>query len=101
MTDEGTIGYTRTSFSMIAFFDEEDNELMELQGILDDYTMRVPNIGERVILASYEHDHTNDDKAVFRNFYKVVDVITHYSENRAYKNVSVQYSVILRKEVEK
>ena len=98
MIEEETIRNTRTSFSMIAFFDEEDNELMELQGVFDVYTMRVPNIGERVILASYEHDHTNDDKAVFRNFYKVVDVITHYSENRVFGNISVQYSVILKKE---
>ena len=51
-----------------------------------------------VILASYEHDRFNDEKAIFRTFYKVVDVYTHYSENKAYKNLSVQYSVILRKE---
>ena len=95
-----TISCTGTAFSMIAFFDENDNELMELTDTYSakDYAMRVPCIGERVILSSYEHDHTNDKKAIFRTFYKVVDVITHYSENKAYKNVSVQYSVILRKE---
>ena len=95
-----TISYTNTSFSMIAFFDENDNELMELNrtSSVGDYTMRVPCIGERIILSSYEHDHINDEKAIFRTFYKVIDVITHYSENKAYKNISVQYSVILRKE---
>lgn len=95
-----SISYTNTSFSMIAFFDEDDNELMELQGTYNSTScgMRVPNIGERVILASYEGDHVNDEKALFRNFYKVVDVITHYSENKKWKNISVQYSVILRKE---
>ena len=71
---------------------------MELQGILDNYTMRVPNVGERIILTSYEGDYVNDKKSLFRNFYKVVNVITHYSENRKWKNISVQYSVILRKE---
>ena len=98
MTEE--ISYTDTSFSMIAFFDENDNELMELSGTYsaNDYAMRVPCIGERIILSSYEHDHINDKKAIFRTFYKVIDVITHYSENKAYKNISVQYSVILRKE---
>jgi hypothetical protein len=65
----------------------------------NDYAMRVPCIGERVILSSYAHDSTNDKKAIFRTFYKVIDVISHYSENKGYKNVSVQYSVILRKEV--
>lgn len=96
-----TIGYTSTSFSMIAFFDENDNELMELAYSAEDYAMRVPCIGERVILSSYGHDSINDKKAIFRTFYKVIDVITHYSENKAYKNVSVQYSVILKKELEK
>lgn len=95
-----TISYTNTSFSKIVFFDENDNELMELSGTYsaNDYAMRVPCIGEHIILSSYEHDHTNDKKAIFRTFYKVIDVITHYSENKAYKNISVQYSVILRKE---
>ena len=94
------ISYTATSFSKIAFFDENDNELMELSGTCsaNDYAMRVPCIGERIILSSYEHDRFNDEKAIFRTFYKVVDVYTHYSENKAYKNISVQYSVILRKE---
>ena len=94
------ISYTNTSFSMIAFFDENDNELMELSGTYsaNDYAMRVPSIGEHIILSSYEHDSVNDEKAIFRTFYKVIDVITHYSENKAYKNISVQYSVILRKE---
>ena len=98
MTEE--ISYTETSFSMIAFFDENDNELMELHGTYsaNDYAMRVPCIGEHIILSSYEHDHCNDKKVIFRNFYKVIDVFTHYSENKAYKNISVQYSVILRKE---
>lgn len=96
-----TISYTGTSFSMICFFDEDDNELMELAMTYsdNDYGMRVPNIGERVILSSYEHDLFNDKKAIFRTFYKVIDVITHYSENKAFKNISVQYSVILRKEI--
>lgn len=49
-------------------------------------------------LVLYEHDRTNDKEAIFRTSYKVIDVITHYSENKAYKNVSVQYSVILKKE---
>ena len=95
-----TISYTYTAFSMIAFFDEDDNELMELNNTYSakDYAMRVPCIGEHIFLSSYEHDHTNDKKAIFRTFYKVIDVITHYSENKAYKNVSVQYSVILKKE---
>ena len=98
--EKETINYTNTSFSMIAFFDENDNELMELSGTCsaNDYAMRVPCIGEHIILASYEHDRFNDEKAIFRTFYKVIDVITHYSENKAYKNISVQYSVILRKE---
>ena len=95
-----TISYTNVSFSMICFFDENDNELMELRETYsaNDYAMRVPCIGERIILSSYEHDHVNDKKAIFRTFYKVIDVITHYSEHKAYKNISVQYSVILRKE---
>lgn len=40
---------------------EDDNELMELQETYSakDYAMRVPCIGERVILSSYEHDHVN------------------------------------------
>ena len=99
MTEE--ISFTGTSFSMVAFFDENDNELMELTRTCsaNDYAMRVPCIGEHIILSSYEHDHCNDKKAIFRNFYKVIDVITHYSENKAYENISVQYSVILRKEV--
>ena len=98
MTEE--ISYTDTSFSKIAFFDENDNELMELNRTCssNDYAMRVPCIGEHIILSSYEHDRFNDEKAIFRNFYKVIDVYTHYSENKAYKNISVQYSVILRKE---
>ena len=98
MTEE--ISYTDTSFSKIAFFDENDNELMELDRTCraNDYAMRVPCIGEHIILASYEHDRFNDEKAIFRTFYKVIDVFTHYSENKAYKNISVQYSVILRKE---
>lgn len=60
-----SISYTDTSFSMIAFFDEDDNELMELQGSYSPsgYGMRVPNIGERVILASYEGDHVNDKRS--------------------------------------
>lgn len=93
-----TISYTDTSFSKICFFDENDNELMELCSA-NDYAMRVPCIGEHIILSRYEHDHTNDKKAIFRTFYKVIDVITHYSENKdkVYKNISVQYSVILRK----
>ena len=97
---EETIGYTNTSFSKICFFDEDDNELMELSGTYsaNDYGMRVPNVGERVILASYEGDRVNDKKSLFRNFYKVVDVISHYSENKKWKNISVQYSVILRKD---
>ena len=88
MTEE--ISYTGTSFSKIVFFDENDNELMELTSTYsaNDYAMRVPCIGEHIILSSYEHDHT----------YKVIDVFTHYSENKAYKNISVQYSVILRKD---
>ena len=95
-----TISCPNISFSMIAFFDENDNELMELNRTCsaNDYAMRVPCIGERIILSSYEHDHINDEKAIFITFYKVIDVITHYSENKAYKNISVQYSVILRKE---
>lgn len=85
---------------MIVFFDENDNELMEISGTYSANLsgMRVPNIGECVILASYEQDHLNDRKSLFRNFYKVVDVITHYSENKGYKNITVQYSVILSKE---
>ena len=100
MTDE-EISFTETSFSKIAFFDEDDNELMELTRTcsVNDYVMRVPCIGEHVILSSYEHDHCNDEKAIFRNFYKVIDVITHYSEYKAYENISVRYSVILRKEI--
>lgn len=95
-----TIEYTNTTSAMIVFFDEDDNELMEISGTFSANTsgMRVPNIGERVILASYEHDCVNDKKSLFRTFYKVVDVITHYSENKGYKNITVQYSVILRKE---
>ena len=85
-------------FQRLLFFDENGNELMELTDSANDYAMRVPCIGEHIILASYEHDHTNDEKAIFRTFYKVIDVYTHYSENKAYKNISVQYSVILRKE---
>ena len=98
MTEE--ISYRDTSFSMIVFFDENDNELMELTRTCsaNDYAMRVSCIGEHIILASYKHDHLNDKKAIFRTFYKVIDVITHYSENKAYENISVQYSVILRKE---
>ncbi len=66
----------------------------------NDYAMRVPCIGEHIILSSYEHDRFNDKKTIFRTFYKVIDVITHYSENKdkVYENISVQYSVILRKE---
>lgn len=93
-----SISYTDASFLMIAFFDEEDNELMQLQETYSDYAMRVPNIGERIILASYKGDYVNDKEASFRNFYKVVDVITHCSENKRWKKISVQYSVILRKE---
>lgn len=96
-----SISYTRTVFSMIAFFDEDDNELLEIQGIVDEHTARVPNIGEHIILASYEGDSVNDKKPIFRNFYKVVDVFTHYSENKRWENVSVQYSVILKKEESK
>lgn len=94
------ISYTRTLFSSITFFDENDNELMQLTDTYSakDYAMRVPCIGERVILSSYKNDHISDEEAIFRTFYKVIDVITHYSENKAYKNISVQYSVILRKE---
>ena len=42
-----TISCTGTAFSMIAFFDENDNELMELTDTYSakDYTMRVPCIG--------------------------------------------------------
>lgn len=96
------ITYTQTRFTLIVFCDEEDNELMVLHGNYnpDNRGMRVPNIGERIILASYEGEHVNDESAVFRNFYKVVDVITHYSENKKWKDVTVQYSVILRKEGE-
>lgn len=95
-----TIGYTNSSFLMICFSDEEGNEVMELNGSYSDkdYSMRVPNIGEHIILASYEGDYVNDKKAIFRNSYKVVDVITHYLENKKWKRVSVQYSVILKKE---
>lgn len=99
-----TIEYTNTTFSMIVFFDEEDNELMQISGTFSANTsdntcgMRVPNIGERVFLASYEGDRVNDKKSLFKNSYKVVDVISHYSENKKWKNISVQYSVILRKE---
>ena len=77
-----------------------DNDFMELDRTCsaNDYAMRVPCIGEHIILASYKHDRINDKKAIFRTFYKVIDVITHYSQNKAYKNISVQYSVILRKE---
>ena len=95
------ISYKEVYFLMIAFFDEDDNELMELTRTCSskDYAaMRVPCIGEHIILSSYEHDHTNNRKEIFKNFYKVIDVITHYSENKAYENIFVQYSVILRKE---
>lgn len=96
------ISYTQTRFLLIVFCDEEDNELMVLHGGYnpDGRGMRVPNIGERIILASYAGEHVNDRNALFRNFYKVVGVITHYSENKRWKNITVQYSVILRKEGE-
>ena len=92
--------YTNTSFSMICFFDEDDNELMQIQGTdsANECGMRVPNIGEHINLASYEADWVNDEQSLFSNSYKVVDVISNYSENKRWKNVSVQYSVILRKE---
>ena len=72
MTEE--ISYTDTSFSMIAFFDENDNELMELNRTCsaNDYAMRVPCIGEHIIFSSYEHGHLNDEKAIFRNFIKLL-----------------------------
>ena len=77
-----TINCTNTSFSMIAFFDENDNELMELNrtSSVNDYTMRVPCIGEHIILSSYEHDHTNDEKAIFRN--KINDLFVN--DNHSY-----------------
>lgn len=95
-----TISYTNTTSSTTVFFDEDDNEIMEISGTYsaNNSGMRVPKIGEHVILASYEHDCVNDKKPLFKTFYKVVDVFTHYSENKAYKNIGVQYSVILRKE---
>lgn len=92
------IGYTDASFVGIFFFDENDNELMELTGTYNDYAMRVPCIGEHIILSSYEHDYVNDKKAIFKNFYKVIDVISHYFENKGFKNISVQYSVTLKEE---
>ena len=94
-----SIEYCRASLSMIAFFEKgEDDTIMQLDAHWgDDSALRVPNIGEHIILASYKHDKVNDDESVFRNLYTVIDVITHYSENRAYKNISVQYSVILEK----
>lgn len=92
------ISYTDASFIMIAFFDENENELMEISGAYEDCAMRVPCIGEHIVLSSYEHDHVNDKKAIFRNLYKVIDVITSYSENKGFKNISVQYSVTLKEE---
>lgn len=101
---DNLIGYTNTSFSMITFFEEEneDTPIMELQGYnsAEPLGMRVPNIGEHISIGSYEHDYINDDEPVFQGYYQVVDVISSYSENKGYKNIFVQYSVILRKENE-
>lgn len=92
---------TNTSFSVIAFFDEDNQEeaIMELQGTRGacDLGMRVPFIGELVRLASYKGDFVNDKTSIFQKYYKVVDVISSYSENRKWDNISVQYSVILRR----
>ena len=72
MTEE--ISFTETSFLMIAFFDENGNELMELTSTcnVNDYDMRVPCIGEHIIFSSYEHGRLNDEKAIFRNFIKLL-----------------------------
>lgn len=96
---KNSIGYSITSFCAIVFFDENENILMELYDSFSSnyYGMRVPCVGEVVSLASYEHDRTNDERALFYNNYVVKNVFSHYSENKAFKNVSVQYSVILKK----
>ena len=94
-----TISCSRTRFAMIAFFtDKKDESIMELSASTLSDCGRVPCIGEHVFLSSYAHDRMNDKRPLFKDAYRVVDVITHYIENKGYDHVAVQYSVILQKE---
>lgn len=96
---EHTISCARPLFSMIAFFTEsEDDPIMEISAPALGDCGRVPNIGEHVFLSSYVHDRMNDKRPLFKDAYRVVDVITHYTENQGYNNIAIQYSVILQKE---
>lgn len=94
-----TISCSTTRFAMVAFFTDKENEpIMELCAPALADCGRVPNIGARVFLSSYTHDRLNDKRALFKDAYCVVDVITHYTENKGYNTIAVQYSVILQKE---
>ena len=48
---------------LIKLIDAKDNLSVQVHPD-NDYAMRVPCIGERIILSSYEHDHVNDKKAI-------------------------------------
>ena len=94
-----SISYTNANFSMIVFYDEKDDDesLMELHESYDNgLPLRVPCIGEKVWLSSYEHSYVNDRKPLFRHCHEVVDVISNYLENKEYENITVQYDIIVR-----
>ncbi len=96
---DNTISCSTARFAMVAFFTTiEDEPIMELCAPTLEECGRVPNIGEHVFLSSYAHDRMNDKRPLFRDAYRVVDVITHYTENKGYNKIAVQYSVILQKE---
>ena len=96
---ENTISCATAQFAMIAFFTEaEDKPIMELCAPTLEECGRVPNIGERVFLSSYEHDRFTDRRPLFKDAYRVVDIITHYTGNQSYNRIAIQYSVILQKE---
>lgn len=93
-----TISYTTAKLSLVVFYDENDEEIMELQASMSEReAMRVPCIGEKIHIASFEHDYVNDKKALFRHTYEVVDVCSTYLKNKGFKSVGVQYSVTVKK----
>lgn len=96
---DNKISCSTPRFSVIAFFTEsEDDPIMEICAPTLADCGRVPNIGEHVFLSSYVHDRLNDKCPLFKDVYRVVDVITHYTENQGYNRIAIQYSVILQKE---
>lgn len=99
MSDKITTLYT--VFSLIAFYDidGDGDTLYEIQsGWSNANEMRLPRVGEHVLLSSYENNYVSDyKKPIFRNRYEVVDVISSYSENKGNKMVTVQYHVYLKR----